>query len=152
LAGKHKVVKQLLASGANWKIGEKDGYTCMHGAAFQGPRIHTQMRRLANVHAALNLKSRQRNSIVRANLTCPFLSRATQGGCGGNQCGILNGQLDSYQITNKLGAELCMYFSRGCQLVTGIQTVTGLSIELAGGIRKNTLSLHASSLSKARRT
>ena len=37
LAGKHKVVKQLLRAGANWKIGEKDGYTCLHGAAFQGP-------------------------------------------------------------------------------------------------------------------
>lgn len=36
LAGKHKVVQKLFAAGANWRIGEKDGYTCMHGAAFQG--------------------------------------------------------------------------------------------------------------------
>ena len=36
LAGKHKVVKKLLTAGADWRIGEKDGYTCMHGAGFQG--------------------------------------------------------------------------------------------------------------------
>ena len=39
LAGKHKVVRELLAAGANWRIGEKDGYTCMHGAAFQGEQV-----------------------------------------------------------------------------------------------------------------
>ena len=36
LAGKHKVVKKLLEAGASWRIGEKDGYTCLHGAGFQG--------------------------------------------------------------------------------------------------------------------
>lgn len=36
LAGKHKTVKTLLAAGADWRVGEKDGYTCMHGAGFQG--------------------------------------------------------------------------------------------------------------------
>jgi hypothetical protein len=36
LAGKHKAVKKLLEAGASWRIGEKDGYTCMHGAGFQG--------------------------------------------------------------------------------------------------------------------
>ena len=26
----------LLANKADWKIGEEDGYTCLHGAGFQG--------------------------------------------------------------------------------------------------------------------
>jgi hypothetical protein len=39
LAGKHKVVQKLFAAGANWRIGERDGYTCMHGAAFQGVSV-----------------------------------------------------------------------------------------------------------------
>jgi hypothetical protein len=36
LAGKHKTVRKLLQAGADWKIGESDRYTCLHGAAFQG--------------------------------------------------------------------------------------------------------------------
>ncbi len=36
LMGKARAVAALLASGADVGIGEKDGYTPMHGAAFQG--------------------------------------------------------------------------------------------------------------------
>mmetsp|Transcript_4065 Transcript_4065/g.11489 ORF Transcript_4065/g.11489 Transcript_4065/m.11489 type:complete len:223 (+) Transcript_4065:195-863(+) len=36
LAGQAEVVRSLLKQGADWRIGEKDGYTPMHGAAFQG--------------------------------------------------------------------------------------------------------------------
>lgn len=36
LMGKEKAVQVLLANGADTSIGEKDGYTPMHGAGFQG--------------------------------------------------------------------------------------------------------------------
>merc|ERR1711998_744156 len=36
LMGKVSAVKFLLKKGADTSIGEKDGYTCMHGAGFQG--------------------------------------------------------------------------------------------------------------------
>ena len=36
LQGKYESVKKLLEMGADVTIGEKDGYTPMHGAAFQG--------------------------------------------------------------------------------------------------------------------
>mmetsp|Transcript_47350 Transcript_47350/g.119863 ORF Transcript_47350/g.119863 Transcript_47350/m.119863 type:complete len:213 (+) Transcript_47350:177-815(+) len=36
LAGQANAVKYLLSKGADWRVGEKDGYTPMHGAAFQG--------------------------------------------------------------------------------------------------------------------
>ena len=36
LAGKSAAVRALLAAGADFTIGEKDGFTPMHGAAFQG--------------------------------------------------------------------------------------------------------------------
>ena len=36
LSGQTEVVKALLELGADHKIPEKDGYTPMHGAGFQG--------------------------------------------------------------------------------------------------------------------
>ena len=36
LSGQTEVVKALLELGADYKIPEKDGYTPMHGAGFQG--------------------------------------------------------------------------------------------------------------------
>ena len=36
LGGHVAIVKALLEMGADWKIPEKDGYTPMHGAGFQG--------------------------------------------------------------------------------------------------------------------
>ena len=36
LGGKTEAVRVLLDTGADWKIGEKDGYTPCHGAGFQG--------------------------------------------------------------------------------------------------------------------
>mmetsp|Transcript_39140 Transcript_39140/g.60992 ORF Transcript_39140/g.60992 Transcript_39140/m.60992 type:complete len:212 (-) Transcript_39140:49-684(-) len=40
LAGNHRSVKLLLKRGADYKIGEQDGYTCLHGAGFQGrPKV-----------------------------------------------------------------------------------------------------------------
>lgn len=35
VAGQANAVKYLLSKGADWRVGEKDGYTPMHGAAFQ---------------------------------------------------------------------------------------------------------------------
>ena len=53
LTGKPKAVAKLLALGANPLIGEKDGYTPMHGAAFQGraevARILLQDSRVPNI-------------------------------------------------------------------------------------------------------
>ncbi len=53
----------LLSAGANWKIGEKDGYTCMHGAAFQGLSVYT------HVHAISNLESRRPTALMCVHAT-----------------------------------------------------------------------------------
>jgi hypothetical protein len=123
----------LLSAGANWKIGEKDGYTCMHGAAFQGLPVYTHVHAISNrevrrptacLHACnvgvgvneVHDRRQSRHFLspppFQAGLTLfpsvqrPFICRATQGGRGGNQGGRNSDRsaLDTFQVTGALCA------------------------------------------------
>jgi hypothetical protein len=109
LAGKHKVVKKLLTAGADWRIGEKDGYTCMHGAGFQGYSFFCVSSNLLHRHhqALSHLIDLFRCHLFLSNVSsmcqfhliyaCP--SRAVQGGVSSHPCRCTCSRLASRRIS-----------------------------------------------------